>query len=1440
MAIVQGDGFSIPIIVDDDVAIASFARLQKQAKQFSKSVGMSADKSSTGFSKIQSSIITLNQSMELARKAAIALDAAMLSNIKKFAAYETALVGVGKTTNLSGANLKSFGSVITNLSEQIPVSANELLGLSQIAGQLGVTGSQNLTLFSDTIARLGVSSDLSGDEAATALTRILNVTNQGIGDIDEFASVIVRLGNNFAATESEIARMATEVSRSTAVFGVSAAEAAGISTAMKSLGIQAQLGGSAVGRAFREIDIAIRKGGEGLRALEEITGESGESLREQFGDDAVKVFQSFVKGLDKVQKAGGSVAFALEDLNLKGDEINKVIPVLAQRSDLLADALNQANEEFKNANALTQESQRAFNTTASRIKKLENSFTNLSAAIGEKLAPAFNKTLDDLSRIANALRRTFDKMNFSVEDLSGKIDSLSTSIAVLGTVAGAASIASFVASIGGLKRLSDVVPAIQLFVGSLSGAGMLAGLANVAILSVKLFAAATAALALVAAVDVIIRNLGNLGNLFKFVGNGIFLILNKISFEIKKKVQLPLAEMILTAEKGMAAIGLSTEENVIKAMKDVQAVQIGITEQIQEQIDTTKEMQTQAEKIDFGLIGDAVKFATEGMSAFAKEIEDAAKSSGKLSEDLGSLPEPKTPGSGGGSNQSTFKPPVLFDDDQLALLRNGLGDTLGGFASTLSTQMSSATAPLGAALGAAPLAFMAAADMFADAIQQIIDWAPNFINKVADIFTSLTNLPDAIMDATKNLHKAVLGFISDFIPNLVDHIGESLMEVLTFLGEMIPEAVTKLGEAIPEALTKLVEMIPDIGVKLGMAIVNTDPILLYTRIIAGLIKGTPKLTKALIENFLKGGLIAGVAQGIIEAVKDIINTLANAFGFEDIFDLDKVGEDFKNMGDEIQRSSSNLFEVIDANAQARGLDVADRIRNAIASGGTQINTLFDRMIKALVDAWRFVYSTFLEPWIDILQLTWDGIWKTFEQTFGASMKSLQIIWDGIFEVAEIVFGGIGKVFSNIWETSVALFDNTIGVFKDVWDIVLDIFNGKLGIMEGIFMIGDTIFKGFTDSVKILWDSFKTIGGVVVDTLGAVFNSIGNTLSDLGEVFLDLGGKIWEGLKSGLSGVGDVLSKAFEGLQPDNLFAKMFGNVDFKGQGAIEKALGFDMPFLKFAHGGVIPGRSSSDSEMNDRILALLSPGEAVIPATKMSDPGIAGLVQAIIDGDLDPARMAFGGVIGEGLSRAGKAIEETTGIDIASLDPSQIDFSKINPEQIGKAVQQALSDGFNGAKSGLDTLAKMRSDFGRDVFGLGDINGMLRDKFGEMFNAALAANKSTFGGGGTPGIVYTAQNGGIVPGSGIGDRIPSLLESGEAVINKKSTKMNMKALSSINEGGVVGGTGETTFNITINAKTNLDADSIRREIVPVMERELKKASLRGRFVMAESGIRKGR
>jgi len=99
-----------------------------------------------------------------------------------------------------------------------------------------------------------------------------------------------------------------------------------------------------------------------------------------------------------------------------------------------------------------------------------------------------------------------------------------------------------------------------------------------------------------------------------------------------------------------------------------------------------------------------------------------------------------------------------------------------------------------------------------------------------------------------------------------------------------------------------------------------------------------------------------------------------------------------------------------------------------------------------------------------------------------------------------------------------------------------------------------------------------------------------------------------------------------------------------------------------------------------------------------------------------------------------------------------------------------------------------------------------------------------------------AETGAIAQGT---DVVPAMLTPGEFVVNREAARSNLGLLSFMNQAksplSPVGAT--SNFSIVINTKTDLSPEQIRREVIPTLEKELKRKSQDGKFIIATSGLR---
>lgn len=309
--------------------------------------------------------------------------------------FEQALTGVSKTVDLTSDELKALGDRFKTLSERIPISAKELLGLAENAGQLGIE-KQNLDEFVETVAALGVSTNLAAEDAAFALARIAASTGLPQKEIGRLGSVIVELGNNFATTEREIVQTGLRLVGAANVAGITQQEALGLAAAISSVGVGAEAGGTAISTFIAELQTAVKGGGAPLAKFAEIAGLSGEQLRALFERDAARALDVVIKGFGRLNDEGANVFKTLEEVGLADRRLRDVILRLAGSGDLLSETLATANQEFLDNNALTAEASKFYGTLGARATTLFNKLKNVTGELGEQLRPAFEFLFDVL------------------------------------------------------------------------------------------------------------------------------------------------------------------------------------------------------------------------------------------------------------------------------------------------------------------------------------------------------------------------------------------------------------------------------------------------------------------------------------------------------------------------------------------------------------------------------------------------------------------------------------------------------------------------------------------------------------------------------------------------------------------------------------------------------------------------------------------------------------------------------------------------------------------------------------------------------------------------------------------------------------------------------------------------------------------------------------
>lgn len=348
--------------------------------------------------------------------------------------FESAFTGVRKTVDATEEEFDALSKGIKEMSGVMPQSASEIAGVMEVAGQLGVRGTDSLLQFTKTMVMLGDATNLSSEDAATSIARVMNIMGTSSEDVSRFGATIVDLGNNFATTESEIVAMTNRLAAGGKLAGLTEAELMALATAMSSVGIEAEAGGTAMTQTFNEIEKAVANGGESLNEFARVSGMTSQEFATAWKTAPITALQSFITGLGKLDERGESAVLVLDNLGLTGIRQSNMLKSLGLASDLLADSIDTANKAWEENTALVNEAETRYGTTESKLAMLRNSAQNLAASFGELLTPMLDSLNQMLQKAIGWLSSLTDEQKQILVDVLSMVATLGPLLLILGKI----------------------------------------------------------------------------------------------------------------------------------------------------------------------------------------------------------------------------------------------------------------------------------------------------------------------------------------------------------------------------------------------------------------------------------------------------------------------------------------------------------------------------------------------------------------------------------------------------------------------------------------------------------------------------------------------------------------------------------------------------------------------------------------------------------------------------------------------------------------------------------------------------------------------------------------------------------------------------------------------------------------------------------------------
>lgn len=376
---------------------------------------------------------------------------------------DTSMTNVRKTVDGTEADYARLKQAAIDFSMTNAVSPQQILDIEALGAQLGFSIDE-LQEFGEVVSGLDIATNMNAEQAATEMAQFANITKMSHGEISNYGSAIVALGNNFATTESDISSMAMRLAAAGAQVGMSQADILGLATALTSMGVEAEAGGTAISTIMSAIDADVARASQtfedlaasGEMSFEEIeaqlasnqaavetwasaAGMSAEEFATAWRENPVEALGLLLAGMEDATNEGGNMQLMLDELGISSLRQTDVMKRLAGNSELVADAVKLSNEAWQENTALQDEVNNRNESLAAKFEMIKNRVIAVADAIGVPLANAFLSLLDQAEPLFQRIEegvQTFAEMDAEQQQLIITVVALAAALGPVLTIGG--------------------------------------------------------------------------------------------------------------------------------------------------------------------------------------------------------------------------------------------------------------------------------------------------------------------------------------------------------------------------------------------------------------------------------------------------------------------------------------------------------------------------------------------------------------------------------------------------------------------------------------------------------------------------------------------------------------------------------------------------------------------------------------------------------------------------------------------------------------------------------------------------------------------------------------------------------------------------------------------------------------------------------------------
>lgn len=403
---------------------------------------------------------------------------------ESFKEWDEAIADAMKTTQLSREEMLLLNADLKKIDTR--TSQNRLLGLTRIAGKLGIDGRDSILQFVGAADKidLALGEDLGGDaeDAIREIGKLVDIFNlEGQYGLEQSmlktGSAINSLGMASTANEGYIVNFTKRIAGIAPNADISIDKVLGLAATLDKYGQMSETAATAVGQTITGM---YKRTEDFARVARMSFGEFKELLEK----DANEAFLRVLEGMNRGGEGMTTVVKALDSLHLQGQRASTVLGSLAKHSDELRNQQLLANQAFVDGTSIIDEFNTKNNTATAQSEKRKKALVEEAVALGETLVPAMNVSLSTgawMIRTLNTLVTVGIKHRAIIVGLAGtyaayvvqqKAQVAWTKLQVFWSAANRAALANEVVALNGARKSTILLSAAKnLLVGNLKAAG---------------------------------------------------------------------------------------------------------------------------------------------------------------------------------------------------------------------------------------------------------------------------------------------------------------------------------------------------------------------------------------------------------------------------------------------------------------------------------------------------------------------------------------------------------------------------------------------------------------------------------------------------------------------------------------------------------------------------------------------------------------------------------------------------------------------------------------------------------------------------------------------------------------------------------------------------------------------------------------------------------